>query len=96
MFASSDVQLKAEMLLNLARKRCFGGKHTALENMYRGIDQRRLGKEGLKRLKKLGDELMKQKFVIPKPTHYGVHVSLNPAKAREIKTMIKEHLGIEL
>ncbi len=96
MDTSSDAKLKAEILLNLARKRCFGGKHTAIENMYRGLDQKRLGKEGLKRAKRLGDELIKQGFIIPKPTHYGLQVSLNPKKASEIKESIKENLGLEI
>ena len=96
MNTSSDEHLKAEMLLNLARKRCFGGKHTAVENMYRGIEQKRLGKEGLKRAKKLAEELIKEDLVIPKPTHYGLQVSLNPKKSEEIKKMMKEKLGFDM
>ncbi len=96
MFTYSDEQLKAEIMLNLARKNCFGGKHTAAENMFRGLDQRRLGKEGLKRARNLANELIKQGFIFTKPAHYGLQVSLNPAKSKEIKEIIRQQLGIDI
>lgn len=93
---ASDRQLQAEMLLNLVRKNCFGGKHTAAENMFRGLEQKRLGKEGLKRAKNLANDLIKQQLVLTKPTHYGLQVSLNPKKSQEIKKIIKERLGFDV
>jgi len=64
--------------------------------MFRGIDQRRLGKEGLKRARNLANDLVKHGFIFTKPTHYGLQVSLNPAKAKEIKEIIRRQLGIDI
>ena len=94
--SSSDGHLQAEMLLNLVRKNCYGGKHTAAENMFRGLDNRRLGKEGLKRARNLANDLIKQGLILTKPTHYGLQVSLNPRKSQEIKKLIKEKLGFDV
>ena len=88
--------LKARLLFSLARKRKWGESHTAYENMFKSLKSEAFGKDALKMVKKLADELVRDGLIIKKPTHYGLQVSLNPAFAYEIKKMIKDCLGFEL
>jgi len=37
----------------------------------------------------MAKELIRQGFIIPKPTHYGLQVSLNPRKSEEIIAFMK-------
>jgi hypothetical protein len=57
-----------------------GGKHTAVEQLRRGVRSNRKGgiDDDVKELTKMG-------FILPKPTHYGLQVSLNPRMLAEIK-----------
>ena len=89
-------EIRARLLFALARKRNWGESHTAYEHMFRQFKTEALGKAGLKNAKNIADELMREGFIIKKPTHYGLQVSLNPKRAEEIKKMIKERLGFEL
>lgn len=64
--------------------------------MFRQFKSESLGKAGLKNVRNVADELMREAFIIRKPTHYGLQVSLNPKRAQEIKQMIKEKLGFDI
>ena len=88
--------IRAKLLFALARNRKWGGSHTAYENMFRTFKSEALGKAGLKNVKNIAEELMREGFIIKKPTHYGLQVSLNPRKAGEISKMIKEQLGFDI
>jgi len=55
-----------------------------------------MGKAGLKNVRNITDDLMREGFIIKKPTHSGLQVSLNPKKAQEIKHIIKEWLGFKV
>ena len=88
--------LRAKLLFALARNRKWGGSHTTYENMFRQFKSEALGKAGLKNAKNVGEELMREGFIIKKPTHYGLQVSLNPKKADEIKKLIKDQLGFDI
>jgi hypothetical protein len=88
--------VRARLLFALARKRKWGESHTAYENMFRQFKSESLGKEGMKLAIKTAEELMREGFIIRKPTHYGLHVSLNPRKSQEIKKLIKEQLGFDI
>lgn len=88
--------LRAKLLFALARKRKWGESHTAYENMFRQFKSEALGKAGLKNAKNIAEELIKEGFILKKPTHYGLQVSLNPRKSEEIKKVIKERLGFDL
>ncbi|MCX6815619.1 MAG: hypothetical protein NT120_02090 [Candidatus Aenigmarchaeota archaeon] len=89
-------EINARILFSLARKRKWGESHTAYENMFRTFKSESLGKGGLKFAKNLADELIRDGFILRKPAHYGLQVSLNPAKSQEIKKLIKENLGFDL
>ena len=88
--------IRAKLLFSLARKRKWGGSHTAYENMLRQFKSEALEKAGLKNVKNIAEELMKRGLILKKPTHYGLQVSLNPKKVEKIKRIIKEQLGFDL
>ena len=85
--------IRAKLLFALVRHRKWGESHTAYENMLRQFKSEALGKAGLKNVKNIADELVKEGFILKKPTAYGLHVSLNPRRAEEIKKQVQEQLG---
>lgn len=89
-------EIRARMLFALARKRKWGESHTAHEHIFRQFKSEALGKAGLKNVKNIAEELMREGFILKKPTHYGLQVSLNPVKSQEIKKLIKEKLGFDV
>jgi len=82
----SDDQIKAAILFKLYKRGNWGGSHTAFENVKKGFKDSELGKGGLKRVDKMAKELIRIGLIIPKTTHYGLQVSLNP---RQNETIIK-------
>lgn len=82
----SNDELKATILHRLAKKRKWGESHTAFENVAKGVPSHLKGK-----LKELAEELIKEGFITPKPTGYGLQISLNVAKSEEIKSIIREY-----
>jgi len=83
--------IKAKLLFKLARRRNWGNSHTAFDNLKKGFKP-----TGHKTVKKVADELIKENFIFRKPTSYGLHVSLNHEKAKEIKEIISKLLGIKI
>lgn len=88
--------IKARLLFSLARKRKWGESHTAYENIFKSFKSESYGKDGMKLVKKLAEELFREGLIIKKPTQYGLQVSLNPNFAQEIKRIIKEDLDLDL
>lgn len=86
----SDEQIKASILLKLHKRGNWGGSHTAFDNLKKGWKDADLGKHGLKRVEKLAKELIHQGLIIPKPTHYGLQVSLNPRENNTIISCMKK------
>jgi hypothetical protein len=86
----SDDEIKARILLKLAKRGKWGGSHTSFDNLKRGWNVRDLGKEGMKRVQKITKDLIREGFVLSKPTHYGLEVSLNPRKSARIEEIIKK------
>ncbi len=84
----SDFELKAMILHKLAKKRKWGESHTAFENVAKGVPSHFRG-----RLKELAQELIKEGFIIPKPTSYGLQISLNVARADDIKDRIRHYFA---
>ncbi len=80
-------QLKALILDKLSRHTYWGGKHTAFDNLQKGVPSH-LRNE----MKNAGKELIKEGFLIPKPTSYGLQISLNPRKKDEINEFIDKYL----
>ena len=72
--------IRAKLLFALARHRKWGESHTTYENMFRSFKSESLGKAGLKHAKNIADELMREVFILKKPTNYGLQVSLNPRR----------------
>jgi len=85
----TDDQIKATILLKLYKRGNWGGSHTAYENLKKGFKEDELGKEGLKRMDKMVKELIRQGLIIPKITHYGLQVSLNPRQNELIIDIMK-------
>ncbi|MBI4044117.1 MAG: hypothetical protein HY392_00220 [Candidatus Diapherotrites archaeon] len=83
--------VKAKILLKLARRRNWGGSHTAFDNLKKGFKPRDHEFVG-----RAADGLIRENFLFKKPTGYGLHVSLNHEKAHEIKAKIKELLGVTI
>ena len=80
----SDGEIKATILFKLHKRGNWGGSHTAFDNLKKGFKDAELGKHGAKRVDKLAKELIRQGLIIPKPTHYGPQVSLNPRESAAI------------
>ena len=78
------MDLRVIILRKLVRHRIIGGKHTAIENLVKGMPRHVVGDA-----KKAVHELMKEGFLVGKPTSYGLQVSLNPEKIDEIMDFIE-------
>ncbi len=79
------MDLKVVILRKLYRRRIIGGKHTAVENLTKGLPKHVVGEA-----KKAVEGLMKEGFVLKKPTAYGLQVSLNHQRIDEITKLIGE------
>jgi hypothetical protein len=79
----TDEQIRADIFHKLHRKKKWGGAHTAFQNLYKWCDQKYV-----ERYKNVAKDLIKEGFLISKPTHYGLQVSLNPRKRSEIIELI--------
>jgi len=87
----SDDQIKATILFKLYKRGNWGGSHTAFDNLKKGFKDSELGKAGLKRVEKMARELVRLGLIIPKPTSYGLQVSLNPRQNETILSIMKRH-----
>ena len=85
----TDGQNKARIIRKLHRHGKWGASHTSFENLKKGLTQRDTGKQGSKRVDKMGNELIKDSLVLSKPTGYGKEVSLNPRMIDQIKTYLE-------
>jgi hypothetical protein len=83
--------VKVKILFKLARRRNWGNSHTAFDELKKGFKSK-----DYKLVKKAGEELIKENYLFKKPTSYGLHVSLNHEKSKEIKKKISELLNIEI
>lgn len=72
-------QLKGFVVKKLFQHGYIGGRHTDIENLKKGLPGHVKGD-----IKEATKELIKEEILIPKPTSYGLHVSLNPRKREEM------------
>lgn len=79
----TDVTKK--ILEKLLRKEYIGARHTAYEHAYRGFPKHLAGKA-----RKITDDLIRTNFIIRKQTGYGLQISLNPLKMKEIEKIIRD------
>ena len=77
--------IKKFIVRKLYRKRMWLHKHTNIHNLPKGMsNELRVSRE----VKNAVEELLKKQILLSKPTHYGLEVSLNPKKIREIEQLI--------
>ncbi len=81
---NSNSYLRAKLLRKLHNHRCYGGKHTAFDNLYKSFKPSQKND-----IKKIAEQLIKENYLLQKKAFYGLHVSLNPKFAQEIKEEIK-------
>lgn len=84
----SDDEIKALLLLKLHRRGNWGGSHTAFENLQKGFKESDLGKHGAKRIEKIARDLIREGWIISKPTSYGLQVALNPRESAAITSFM--------
>ncbi len=78
----SDLEIRVEVLRKMLRHRWIGGKHTSLDNLPKGFPQH--VRSDVSRVVK---DLIRDGFIILKPTSYGQEVSLAPSKVFEAKKL---------
>ncbi|MFH1376915.1 MAG: hypothetical protein ABIH25_04730 [Candidatus Woesearchaeota archaeon] len=77
--------IKKFIVRKLYRHRIWLHKHTNINNLQKGLSGKlRVSKE----VKKAIDDLLKEQILLSKPTHYGLEISLNPKKIKEIEDLI--------
>ena len=76
--------IKAKILWRMYRHRYIGGKHTDVNNLRKGFP-----KDQYNLVEKAINELIRDGFLVVKPTHYGKHVSINQNMLSEIRKIIE-------
>lgn len=74
-----------KILEKLLRKEYIGARHTAYEHAYKGFPKHLAGKA-----KKVTNNLIRMNLIIRKRTAYGLQISLNPLRMREIEKIIRD------
>jgi len=87
---SKDI-IRARLLYHLRKKKVIGGVHTHYDTLKKGFPKH-LGKE----VENVAKQLIRERYLITKPTSYGLQVSLNKEKLYEIDNFIKRVLGLDL
>ena len=88
MECNDEDKIKATLLYHLRRKKIIGGVHTHFDTLLRGFPAH-FGKD----VKKIAQSLIRSGLLVTKPTSYGLQVSLNLSKIREIDECIFRILG---
>ena len=83
--------IKAKLLFKLARKRKWGNSHTSIDNLKKGFKP-----HNHFLVKKASEQLIKENLLFKKPTSYGLHVSLNHEKSKEIKQIVFDLLDVKI
>jgi len=80
-----EILIRKTILRKLNDHGYWGHRHTSFDNLPKGFPSH-LHKE----VKKMGKNLIKEGIIISKPAHYGLEISLNHRKLREIREEIKD------
>tara|TARA_Y100000310_G_C20420729_1_gene686558 strand:- start:430 stop:675 length:246 start_codon:yes stop_codon:yes gene_type:complete len=79
---------KEEIIKSLLRKLVYlgkwGGNHTSIDNLSKGFPTHLRGE-----VKNIAQELIKKELLSSKPTSYGIEVSLNSKKKKEIEELTR-------
>ncbi|MDD5133309.1 MAG: hypothetical protein PHD81_01690 [Candidatus Nanoarchaeia archaeon] len=86
----NEDQIKATILYDLRRKKVIGGVHVPFDTLKKGFPPHLKGE-----VDTIAKDLIKKGLLIPKPASYGLQVSINKEKMREIEEFIKKVLGSE-
>jgi len=87
---SEEDNIKATILYHLRRKKVIGSVHTHFDTIKRGFPSH-LGKN----IDKIAKQLIKEKLLITKPTSYGLQISLNKEKLKDIEEFIQKILNFK-
>jgi len=79
------ISIKKFILRKLVRHRIWMHKHTSIHNLSKGLPDYLRSKKDVKDVIK---DLLKEGFLLSKPTNYGLEVSLNINKKKEIGRFI--------
>ena len=79
------ILVEKRILENLLEKNIIGEKHTSEDNAVKCLPKHLRG-EAKKTIKKL----IRDGYVLPKPTSYGMELSLNPHRMAEIRQIISD------
>ena len=60
-------------------------KHTNINNLPKGLPNRL---RASKQVKKAIEELLNEQILLSKPTHYGLEISLNSRKIKEVEELV--------
>jgi hypothetical protein len=71
------------ILGKLYRHRYIGGRHTSIDNVPKGFP-----KNETRNIEKALKSLVKEDYILQKPTSYGTEICLNPRKIKEIRKII--------
>ncbi|MEA3329816.1 MAG: hypothetical protein U9Q06_03670 [Nanoarchaeota archaeon] len=77
--------IKRFILRKLVRHRIWMHKHISIHNLPKGLPDFLRSK---REVRKAVDELLKSGFLITKPTHYGLEISLNIKYKKEIEEFV--------
>jgi len=81
-----EEDIKRFILRKLVRHRMWVHKHTSIHNLPKGLpDYLRSSKS----VKKVIEEMLRKRLLLSKPTNYGLEVSLNIQKKKEIEDFIE-------
>ena len=76
--------IEKTILAKMYRHGYIGGKHTSEDNIPKGLPKHVHGE-----VKKALKNLIRQGYIIPKTTSYGLQVSLNSTRIAEIKQILE-------
>lgn len=79
----TDAEIKGKILHKLARRGKFEHSHTAIEHLQKSFPSHLVG-----RVKEMIAELVKEGLLIPKPTNYGEHISINVQRNEKVMEYI--------
>lgn len=74
-----EKNIKGFIIKKLFHHGYWGGRHTNIDNLQKGLPSHARGDA-----KEVAKILIKENILLAKPTSYGLEVSLNPEKKKEI------------
>ena len=81
-----EEQIKRFVLRKMVRHRIWMHKHTSIHNLPKGLPEYLRNK---REVKSAIEDLLRQGFLLSKPTNYGLEVSLNIKNKKEIEDFIE-------